>query len=187
MLDLFQGTFGQSACSLVIFCFLSFFFSFYIRSKPTGGRFLYCSHGNCPRKAMSVRKERGERRFIYLYRGSSLDECKWFYICVIEDLMTLTERSYNKPEYTESQGGGRSVSFPSRPVHRWVEPRGGWVMRAEETEYSPGTDDLSHLPISTASFQTPAPAPQLDSLQKGVSSACTASKWQWGALQYEYN
>lgn len=41
-------------------------FLFHIRSEPTGGRLIYRSHGNCPRKAKSVWWRRKKEKTLYL-------------------------------------------------------------------------------------------------------------------------
>ena len=48
------------------------FFLSYIRSEPTGGRLLYCSHGNCPRKTKrDGEKKKKERNPSLTFRGAA--------------------------------------------------------------------------------------------------------------------
>lgn len=165
MLDLFQGTFGQSVCGLVICLFLPFFL-LYIRSKPTGGRLLCCSHGNCPRKAKSVwwRRRRKKRKTLHLPLEGQLFGWAWavstlpsvFYFLTDLWLIKLNQNKkwilYMGPPVR--QDGPHLFPLEASLQMDWAKRR--QVMGVEVTGHRLGTKELSHLPVRTAPFQTPA-------------------------------
>jgi len=178
MLDLFHGTLSLSVCSLLICLLLPF--SPYIRSKPTGGRLLYRSHGNCPQKAHSVWWRR-RKPSITFRRAASRMSVGGFSVakCVLV---------FEGPQSDSEQNGHCPPSAQVGHIHSPQGPSTDGLIQEEVTcggggnwaqSWHGGAEPSAchNCSISDPCSGSPVLPPQMDSLQKGVSHAWAASQW----------
>lgn len=164
------------------------FFLLYIRSKPTGGRLLCCSHGNCPRKAKSVWWRRREKN-LHLPLGGQLFRWAWAVFPLLSVFYCLADLWLVKLNQHKNGHGTRGPQ--SAKMGRVRSPRGWSTDGPSQEEVScggggkwaqswhggAGPSACQDCSISDPCSGSPVFPPQMDSLQKGVSHARAALQW----------
>lgn len=134
------------------------FFPPYIRSKPTGGRLLYRSHGNWPQKASSVAEKKKNKPLLTFRRAAPWMSVGGFLFFFFKLRMTSEWlRTQWTPPSPRQSRWATSIPLKARPQMGWC--RRGRVARTAGSGHGPGTEEQGHLPVRTAPFQNHPPSP----------------------------